>query len=151
MRNPVELNLPKRSSPLVHMTYFRLVDRSPTTIQRFLILCEKYLSGHEGQTHFSLGLRATEMVRDVNVLTFDVAMNMIFADIDAYTKYQQNDRHLEFITQSVGMSSARSVFDSYLADKNEFRSSGAKESRKKVVATKKKANRKKKRRKSTTK
>jgi hypothetical protein len=146
IRNPADLNSPNRSTPLVHITYFRLVDRAPTTIRRFLSLCQKYLSKHEGQTYFSLGLRATEMVRDVNVLTFDVAMNMIFADIDAYTKYQHNNRHVEFITQSAGMSSARSVFDSYLADKIEFQPARAKKRRKKVIGSNKKPNPKKKRR-----
>lgn len=100
--------------PLVHITYFRLVDRSPKTLNLFLALCRKYLSGHEGQVYFSVGPRATEMTRDVNVLSFDVAMNMIFDCIDSYQKYRQHPRHLEFITQSVGMSSTRSVYDSYV-------------------------------------
>ena len=103
-----------RTPQLVHMTYFRLVDHSPRTLEVFLTLCRKFLSDHDGQVYFSVGPRATEMTRDVNVLSFDVAMNMIFDSIDSFEKYQKHPRHLEFITQSVGMSSTRSVFDSYV-------------------------------------
>ncbi len=79
-------------------------------------LCVEYLSEHKGQVHFSLGARATEMVREVNNLVFDVAMNMIFESIEDYLNYQHDPRHLEFITMSAGMSSTRSVFDSYIED-----------------------------------
>ena len=100
--------------PIAHMTYFRLVDRSAETIRKFIELCTTYLSGHEGQVYFSVGPRATEMTRDVNILTFDVAMNIIFDGLASYDKYRTNDRHLEFITQSVGMSTDRCVYDSYI-------------------------------------
>jgi hypothetical protein len=99
---------------LAHMTYFKLADRSPKTLEKFLELCEKYLSGHVGQTEFSLGLRAVEMQRDVNARDFDVAMNMVFESLASYNLYLRDARHDAFITAAAGMSSARKVYDSYL-------------------------------------
>lgn len=100
--------------PVAHMTYFSLVDHSDATLEVFIGLCKKYLSSHSGQTFFSIGPRATEMTRDVNVLTFDVAMSMIFKSIDDYQAYRAHPRHIEFIRESVGLSAERSVFDSYI-------------------------------------
>lgn len=113
-RHPAAKRLASVARPLAHMTYFTLVDHSDATLQVFIDLCKKFLSGHPGQTHFSIGPRATEMTRDVNVLTFDVAMNMIFTTIDDYQAYRIHPRHIEFIRESVGLSSERSVFDSYI-------------------------------------
>ena len=97
-----------------HIVYFRLVDRSTKTLELFLKLCTKYLSGHQGEEFFSLGTRASEMERDVSVQDFDVAMHIVFDSKDSYTRYSQDPRHFEFIYETAGMSSARRVFDSYL-------------------------------------
>jgi hypothetical protein len=112
--HPAPKRLDTEARPLAHMTYFKLVDHSEATLQVFIDLCKKYLSGHRGQTHFSIGPRATEMTRDVNVLTFDVAMNMIFATMKDYKDYREHSRHIQFIRESVGLSSERFVFDSYI-------------------------------------
>lgn len=109
---------PPESRPFVHIVYFSLVDRVPDTRKRFLDYCIKYLSSdhHKGMIHFSIGTRALEMLRAVNALDFDVAMNMIFENYEAYVKYRDHEKHQTFITVSVGMSSDRKVYDSYFTD-----------------------------------
>lgn len=97
-----------------HMVYFVLVDRSPSTVKAFLDACETYLSRHEGQITFSLGIRALDMRRDVNDQAFDVSMYMLFDSQDSYGKYRVHPRHEEFITASAGLSPSRRVFDAYV-------------------------------------
>jgi hypothetical protein len=109
---------PNTTAPLklAHLVFFKLTDRSPVTMERFLKHCRDFLSEHRGQIHFSLGVRAPEMTRDVNVLDFDVSMNMVFESIDSYMAYRTHQRHLDFITESAGLSVSRRVYDSYLED-----------------------------------
>lgn len=102
--------------PFAHMVFFTLTDRSMTTRTRFVEACHRYLAGHDGQTHFSVGTRATEMQRPVNDLSFNVAMHMIFIDKEAYEAYTRDPRHEEFVTATAGLSTDRRVFDSYLID-----------------------------------
>jgi hypothetical protein len=40
---------------------------------------------------------------------------MIFDSLASYDLYREHSRHLEFITVSAGMSTARKVYDSYLS------------------------------------
>ncbi len=116
--NSAQRSSRQKSRPFSHLVYFRLVDRSPVTLELFMTLCRKYLSKHPGQKQFLLGVRATEMKRDVNVQTFDVSMEMVFDGIESYDKYRTNQRHLDFIADSAGMSSERSVYDSYIENEN---------------------------------
>jgi hypothetical protein len=104
---------PKR--PFAHMFFFQLCDTSPELVERFIKLCEKYLGGHPGQRHFSVGVRALEIHRDVSGTNFEVSVHMIFDDIDAFNAYSDSPTHEDFITESAGMSPERIVYDSYLA------------------------------------
>jgi hypothetical protein len=75
----------------------------------------QYLSvGHEGQVHFSVGLRAVDIARDVSDTGFDVSMHIIFENKKKYDEYAASDTHEQFITATAGMSTGRSVLDSYI-------------------------------------
>jgi hypothetical protein len=104
----------KQEKPFAHMFFFQLCDTSPDLVDRFVDLCEKYLGGHPGQQHFSIGVRALEIHRDVSGTNFEVSVHMIFDDIDAFNAYSESPTHEEFITESAGMSPERIVYDSYL-------------------------------------
>ena len=96
------------------MFFFQLCDTSPQLVERFVELCRKYLGNHPGQAHFSVGLRALEINRDVSGTNFEVSVHMIFENIDAFNRYSESQSHEDFITESAGMSPIRIVYDSYL-------------------------------------
>ena len=105
---------PDEKRPFAHMFFFHLCDSSTELVDRFVELCAKYLSGHPGQEHFSVGVRALEINRDVSATNFEVAVHMIFEDVAAFQAYSSTPEHEDFITQSAGMSPVRIVYDSYL-------------------------------------
>jgi hypothetical protein len=96
------------------MFFFQLCDTTPELVKTFIELCRKYLSGHPGQEHFSVGFRALEINRDVSGTDFQVSVHMIFKNIAAFNTYSADPGHEEFITESAGMSPTRIVYDSYL-------------------------------------
>jgi hypothetical protein len=96
------------------MFFFQLCDTSRVLVEHFMNLCTHYLGGHPGQRHFSVGVRALEINRDVSGTNFEVSVHMIFNSIHDFNKYSASDSHEEFITQSAGMSPQRIVYDSYL-------------------------------------
>ncbi|MGA8029480.1 MAG: Dabb family protein [Bryobacteraceae bacterium] len=104
----------KKSKPFAHMFFFQLSDTSSELVDRFVELCRKYLGGHPGQRHFSIGIRALEINRDVSGKNFEVSVHMIFDNIEAFNDYSASATHEEFITESAGMSPERIVYDSYL-------------------------------------
>ena len=69
------------------MFFFQLSDTSTELVDRFVELCRKYLGQHPGQRHFSVGIRALEINRDVSGKNFEVSVHMIFEDIDAFNQY----------------------------------------------------------------
>ena len=104
----------KKTKPFAHMFFFQLCDTSTELVDRFVELCRRYLGGHPGQRHFSIGIRALEINRDVSGKNFEVSVHMIFEDIDAFNAYSASPTHEDFITESAGMSPERIVYDSYL-------------------------------------
>jgi hypothetical protein len=104
-----------KKKPFAHMFFFELCDTTPELVHRFVELCRKYLGGHPGQKHFSVGVRALEIHREVSGANFEVSVHMIFDDIDAFNAYSDSSTHEDFITESAGMSPERIVYDSYLA------------------------------------
>lgn len=100
--------------PFAHMFFFQLSDTSPELVKDFIELCVKYLSGHPGQEHFSVGCRALNIDRPVSAKNFEIAIHMIFKDYATYVDYSKDQTHQEFITQSAGMSPERIVYDSFL-------------------------------------
>lgn len=105
---------PLADREFAHMFYFELTDSSTELVQKFIDACFDYLSGYEGQTHFSLGRRALDIRRSVSAVNFTIAVNMIFENRAAYERYSLDDRHQRFITEVAGMSTGRIVYDSYL-------------------------------------
>jgi hypothetical protein len=96
------------------MVFFQLLDLSDPAVDVFLDNCVKFLSGHDGQVHFSLGLRAIDIQRDVSDSAFDVAMHIVFENRGKYDDYAASQPHQDFITETAGMSTGRRVLDSYI-------------------------------------
>jgi hypothetical protein len=80
----------------------------------FIEACVNYLSGHPGQVHFSVGLRAVDIARDVSDVSFDVSMHIVFDSRASYNLYAASNQHEVFITETAGLSTGRRVFDSYI-------------------------------------
>jgi len=106
---------PVTARPFAHMFFFQLMDTSRDLVQAFTDLCVKYLGHHPGQRHFSVGIRALEINRDVSGTDFEVSVHMIFDNIAAFQAYSDSKAHKTFITESAGMSPVRIVYDSYLS------------------------------------
>jgi len=104
----------KNEKFFAHMVFFQLMDLSEHAIDTFLDACVEYLSGHPGQVHFSVGLRAVDIARDVSDTSFDVSMHIIFESKKKYDEYAASESHEAFITATAGMSTGRRVLDSYI-------------------------------------
>jgi len=100
---------------LAHMVFFELKEDSPAAREKLVEACKKYLSGHEGTAHFSVGTIAEDMKRDVNDRDFDVALHVIFKDRAAHDRYMTHERHLKFIEECKENWKKVRVFDSYLS------------------------------------
>jgi hypothetical protein len=102
------------SQALAHDVYFSLNDASPAARAELVAACRKYLTGHDGVRHFSVGVVASELARPVNDRDFDVALHMLFASKAAHDKYQDAPRHKEFIAEQQKNWKKVRVFDSYV-------------------------------------
>lgn len=100
--------------PMAHNFFFQLADTSEALRDLFIDLCVKYLSGHPGQIYFSVGTRVLQIDRDVSGTNFEVSINIIFRDFDAYQDYNKDPKHEKFIELAAGMSPTRIVYDSFL-------------------------------------
>ena len=85
---------------LAHMVYFTLHDNSPSAIQALVDACHKYLSGHPGTAFFAAGTVNKELNRPVNIVDFDVALQVVFVNKAAHDQYQTAERHVQFITEN---------------------------------------------------
>jgi hypothetical protein len=112
---PKTIHYKGENRPFAHMFFFQLSDTARELVDHFIELCRKYLSGHPGQQHFSIGIRALEINRAVSGTNFEVSVHMIFENIAAFNEYSASSTHEDFITQSAGMSPERIVYDSYLS------------------------------------
>ncbi|MDX2037663.1 MAG: Dabb family protein [Isosphaeraceae bacterium] len=100
---------------LAHMVFFELKDRSKESREKFAASCEKYLSGHEGVEHFSVGLIAEDVVEpNVSVRDFDVSLHLIFENKAAEAKYLKAERHTKFVEENRANFAKVRVFDTYL-------------------------------------
>ncbi len=99
--------------PYTHTTYFELVDSTPELKEKYIKACVKYLSGYDGQTHFSIGYRNLNAVRDVNATNFQIVVHMVFAAESFFTSYSNDPKHELFITEVAGMCLDRIVYDSF--------------------------------------
>ncbi len=96
------------------MVFFDLKEKTPDSSAKLVAGCEKYLSEHKGTVHFSVGVIAEEMARDVNDSEFDVALHMVFRNKAAHDAYQEHPRHHQFIEECSGLWKRVRVFDSHL-------------------------------------
>lgn len=109
-----QANAVAEDAPLAHMVFFTLKDRTPANRDALLAGCKKYLGGHEGTVHFSVGTRGTEFDRDVNATDYDVALHLIFESKAAHDAYQVHPRHQKFIDENQRLWGKVRVYDSYL-------------------------------------
>ena len=97
---------------LSHDVYFTLKDNSARAKHELVNACKKYLSKHPGEVFFAAGVRAEEYKRDVNDQDFDVALHSVFTDNAAHDKYQDAERHKQFIAEQKANWKKVRVFDS---------------------------------------
>ncbi len=100
--------------PVAHMVFFTLKEDTPQNRQKLVDGCNKHLSNHEGSVYFSAGTIAEDLDREVNDMTFQVALHLVFANKAAHDKYQTHPRHLQFIDENKQLWIKVRVFDSYL-------------------------------------
>ncbi len=99
---------------LTHDVYFTLKDASPEARERLVAACREHLSGHEGAVFFAAGVRASELVREVNDRGFDVVLHVHFESRAAHDAYQEHPRHKRFIQEMSANWQAVRVFDSWV-------------------------------------
>jgi hypothetical protein len=99
---------------LSHDVYFTLKDNSAEAKKKLVDSCKKYLTGHSGEVFFAAGPRAEEFSREVNDRDFDVALHIVFKDKASHDKYQDAEKHKQFIEEGRDNWKKVRVFDSYL-------------------------------------
>lgn len=97
-----------------HMVFFTLKDNSPEAKVKLVAACDKFLSGHDGTVYYSAGTRAEDFKRDVNDQEYDVALHLVFKDRAAHDKYQDHERHKQFIAENKENWKKVRVFDSHV-------------------------------------
>ncbi len=102
----------KEGKMLSHDVYFTLKDNSPEAKKKLVAACKKYLTGHDGEIFFTAGVLAEALKRDVNDLKFDVALHIVFKDMESQEKYQKAPRHDQFIAENKDNWKSVRVFDS---------------------------------------
>jgi quinol monooxygenase YgiN len=105
----------EESGGLGHMVFFELEDASDAAVAKLVAACHEYLSGHEGTLHFSVGVRAKDLVRDVNQTDYHVALHLVFESRAAHDAYQSAPRHHQFIEENRANWKSVEVYDSDLA------------------------------------
>ena len=104
---------PAKTGPLIsHDVYFTLQERTPENRQKLVDGCHKYLTGHPGTVFYAAGPIAAEFDRPVNDREFDVALHVVFEDKAAHDRYQDAERHQQFIETCKGLWKTVRVFDS---------------------------------------
>jgi hypothetical protein len=99
---------------LVHDVYFSLKDASTTARDALVAACHKYLKDHPGVVFFAAGTRAEDFKREVNDLSFEVSLHIVFQSRADHDRYQVNERHQQFIQENQGNWARVRVFDSYV-------------------------------------
>jgi hypothetical protein len=105
----------KNASLLSHDVYFTLKDNSAASRNKLVDACKKYLNRHPGEVFFAAGTRAEEFNREINDQDFDVALHIVFKDKEAHDKYQDAERHKQFIEENKDNWKKVRVFDSMVS------------------------------------
>jgi hypothetical protein len=101
---------------IVHDVYFTLKDNSPEARKKLVDACKKYLTKHTGEEYFAVGTLAEDLKRDVNDRDWDVGLHIVFANQAAHDKYQDADRHNQFIAECKENWKKVRVFDTATAE-----------------------------------
>jgi len=89
------------SGPMIsHDVYFTLKDSSDAARTKAIDACKKYLQHHPGATFFAVGARDKSFNRPVNDKDWDVGLHIVFKNKAAHDKYQDSERHQQFITEN---------------------------------------------------
>jgi hypothetical protein len=96
---------------LAHNVYFTLNDDSEASIQEFIESCNKYLKDHPGVVFFAAGPREKGLNRSVNVQDFDVGLHIVFKNKSFHDRYQNAEKHQQFIKVNEGKLKLVRVFD----------------------------------------
>jgi hypothetical protein len=113
--NPVAAGLQKEGEEkVVHDVYFSLKDASTSARDALVAACHKYLKDHPGVVFFAAGTRAEDFKREVNDLSFDISLHIVFQSRADHDRYQVNERHQQFIRENQGNWARVRVFDSYV-------------------------------------
>jgi len=102
---------PNSSATFAHMVYFTLKEDSLVSQDALIKACKEYLKDHEGSQYFSVGIRAQAYQRPVNNTDFHVALHLIFATEADHQRYQDSERHQEFIARNKHNWAQVQVFD----------------------------------------
>jgi len=107
-------------SRIAHSIYFILEERTDANRKKCIAACREYLAQHPGISRFSIGTLAEDLRRGVNDQSFDVAMNLVFENQDAYLAYLDDPTHEEWFKKTKGyvLQGETRVFDSYLIHGN---------------------------------
>ncbi|MFT5288832.1 MAG: hypothetical protein ACI8QS_001116 [Planctomycetota bacterium] len=103
-----------RQSPLSHMVFFKLHDRTWPAIESLLASCKRYLKDHPGVTLFQVGTLVSDLDREVNDLAWDVSLQVTFASRADHDRYQTAPDHLTFIEENKATWASVRVFDATL-------------------------------------
>jgi hypothetical protein len=96
---------------LAHNVYFSLNENSAEAKKKLVDACKKYLSKHPGEVFFAAGTRAEDLERPVNDRDFDVALLIVFTTKADQDKYQEAERHKQFIAENKDTWKKVRVFD----------------------------------------
>jgi hypothetical protein len=97
---------------LAHNVFFTLKDRSEAQVAQLVQACHHYLKGHPGTVFFAAGSLNPDLARSVNDRTFDVGLHVIFDSRQSHDRYQEDQRHLQFIEENKDNWQQVRVFDS---------------------------------------
>lgn len=86
--------------PVVHNVYFKLKDNSDENVAKLVAACKKYLQPQPGVVFFACGGVAKELARPVNDRDWDVGLHVVFENMAAHDRYQEDPQHLQFITEN---------------------------------------------------
>jgi len=94
-----------------HSVYFTLQEQTSEKRSQLVAACHQYLTDHPGTIYFGAGPRATDYARPVNDQEFDVALVLLFASAAEHDRYQESERHQQFIAANKANWSQVRVFD----------------------------------------
>jgi hypothetical protein len=79
-----------------HVVIFWTDPARPNAVEELLAGCDQYLKGIPGVLHYHAG-RMVPSHRPVVDQSYQVALNVIFADQQAQDAYQVHPQHVEFL------------------------------------------------------